>query len=448
MDKILIILCFIIGLIMSVAVFPDGAVAVLFTSVWAVFVVYVIRKTYKEDAELLTQIFLAALAARLIFGLVVHWFDIRAFFGGDAYTYDSLGNRLTEIWFGNQETTTDTVSQWAMNMSSGWGMNYLTAFVYSFTGRNIFAAQSFCALIGAATAPLVYACSYKIFNNRKVGLLSALLVALYPAFIIWSAQLLKDGVIIFLLVLAITMVLQLQERFSYLTVGLLIFSLFGIISLRFYIFYMVGIAVVGSFIIGSSTSVNSIVRRSIVLVIMGLSLTYLGVLRNASNEFNQYGSLERIQVSRADLAKSADSGFGAETDISTTEGAISALPVGFLYLMLAPFPWQINNLRQAITLPEIMLWWASIPLMISGLWYTLKYKLRASLSVLIFTVMLTLAYSVFQGNVGTAYRQRTQIQVFLFMFISAGWVLRKEKQENDKIAKAVKKRMPLAQMAR
>jgi len=442
MDKIIIILCFLLGLVMSLSVFPDGAIAVIFTSVWSVVVVYIIHRVFKEEAKLLTQIFLVALMARLVFGLIVQIFDLRAFFGGDAYTYDSLGNRLTEIWFGRMVSTTDIVSNLALNMSSGWGMNYLTAFVYVFTGRSIFAAQSFCALIGAATSPMVYACAYKIFRNRRVGVLSALFVALYPAFIIWSGQLLKDGVIIFLLVLSITLVLQLQEKFSYLTVGLLVFSMFGIISLRFYIFYMVAIAIVGSFIVGSSTSVNSIVRRSIVLVIMGLSLTYLGVLRNAGEQYEQYGNLERLQVSRADLAKSADSGFGAESDISTTGGAITALPIGFLYLMLAPFPWQITNLRQAITLPEILLWWASIPLMISGLWFTVKYRLRAALSVLIFTVMLTLAYSVFQGNVGTAYRQRTQIQVFLFIFISAGWTLREEKKENLKILKNTKRKLP------
>lgn len=427
---------------MSLSAFPDGAVAVIFTGVWSVVVVYIIHRVFNEEAKLLTQIFLVALMARLLFGLMLQIFDLRAFFGGDAYTYDSLGNRLIEIWFGRMVSTTDIVSQRALNMSSGWGMNYLTAFVYLFTGRSLFAAQSFCALIGAATSPMVYACAYKIFRNRRVGVLSALFVALYPAFIIWSGQLLKDGVIIFLLVLAITMVLQLQEKFSYLTVGLLVFSMFGIISLRFYIFYMVAIAVVGSFIVGSSTSVNSIVRRSAVLVLMGLSLTYLGVLRNAGQQYEEYGSLERIQYSRADLAKTAGSGFGAETDISTTEGAITALPIGFLYLMLAPFPWQITNLRQAITLPEILLWWASIPLMISGLWFTIKYRLRAALSVLIFTVMLTLAYSVFQGNVGTAYRQRTQIQVFLFIFIGAGWTLREEKKENLRILKNTKRKLP------
>ena len=121
-----------------------------------------------------------------------------------------------------------------------------------------------------------------------------------------------------------------------------------------------------------------------------------------------------------DLATTADSGFGSEIDVSTAEGAISVVPIGFLYLMFAPFPWEMKNFRQAITLPEVLVWWSMIPLLVAGVWYTIRHRLRSSIPVLIFSLMLTLAYSIFQGNVGTAYRQRTQIQVFLFIFISVG----------------------------
>lgn len=52
--------------------------------------------------------------------------------------------------------------------------------------------------------------------------------------------------------------------------------------------------------------------------------------------------------------------------------------------------------------------------------------------ILIFTLMLTFAYSVFQGNVGTAYRQRAQLLVFYFIFVAVGFVLVKEKREERK----------------
>jgi hypothetical protein len=123
--------------------------------------------------------------------------------------------------------------------------------------------------------------------------------------------------------------------------------------------------------------------------------------------------LDKIQNSRMDLARSADSGFNEDADVSTAQGAIETIPLGLAYLMLAPFPWQLGSLRQTITLPEVLVWWALIPFMVSGIIFSVKHKLRTAFPILFFALTLTLAYSVFQGNVGTAYRQRTQIQVFL-----------------------------------
>lgn len=438
MNRILVILSFSVIVAIGVIDFPDSGVAALLALFLSLIVIYFIKQTDKNN-DFLINIFLVALIGRLLFGAILHFFELREFFGPDARMYDFLGNRLKEIWFGQYTIANDPLSERALSTSGpGWGMNYLVGIIYSIIGQNVFAAQTFCGVIGAATAPLVYICSYKIFQNQRVGKISAILVAFFPAFIIWSGQLLKDGLIIFLLVLTMTMVLELQKKFNYFAIFVLIFSLFGIISLRFYIFYMVAIAVAGSFIVGVGDSVKAIVRGFVALILMGIGLTYFGVLRTASVEIEKYGSLERVQLSRQDLS-TADSGFGEDLDVSTTEGAILALPVGLTYLMLAPFPWDARNLRQAITIPETFIWWASIPFLITGLFYTLKNRLRASIAILIFTVMLTLAYSIFQGNVGTAYRQRTQIQVFLFIFIAVGWTLLQERRENKIIQREIRK---------
>lgn len=436
MDKRLAILCFFIGIFMMVAAFPEGFAAVLVVLICSAITIFILRRQVQDDADFLIQLFLLALFARLSFGLLVHLFDLRSFFGNDSTLYDIVGARLAEIWFGQTPVEQDIYTWRARQTSgSGWGMNYLVAAIYSITGRNILAAQSFCGVIGAATVPMVYSCAHRIFNNRRVAKISAFLVALYPAFIIWTGQLLKDGLVIFLLVLAMTMVLRLQKKFNYFDIILLGVSLFGIITLRFYIFYMAALAILGAFLVGTSNSPNAMFRRIVILAIIGMSFTYLGVTRNAGNEIEEFANLERIQRSREDLAVSAESGYGEDLDVSTTSGAITALPVGFAYLMLAPFPWQMTNFRQAITLPEVFLWWLSIPFLLSGLWYTIKNRLRLSIPIIIFSLMLTLAYSIFLGNVGTAYRQRTQIQVFLFIFIAVGWTLFKERRENQRITR-------------
>jgi hypothetical protein len=121
--------------------------------------------------------------------------------------------------------------------------------------------------------------------------------------------------------------------------------------------------------------------------------------------------------------------------------------MGLMYLLLAPFPWQVVSLRQSITLPEMVVWWASLPLLILGLWFAIRYRLRMISPILIFTVMLSLAYSVFQGNVGTAYRQRAQLLVFYFIFVAVGFVLVKEKREERKRQELLERQELAAQQA-
>jgi hypothetical protein len=116
--------------------------------------------------------------------------------------------------------------------------------------------------------------------------------------------------------------------------------------------------------------------------------------------------------------------------------------MGLLYLLFAPFPWQLGSLRQSITIPEMIIWWASFPMLVLGLWFSIRYRLRQISPILIFTTMLSLAYSVFQGNVGTAYRQRAQLLVFYFIFVAVGYVLMQERREESKREAAVESEAP------
>lgn len=439
-NRFILLACVLVIALGLVAVpFAEGAPAIALVFFVSIPILGLFRK-YSDEKEFITTVFLFALALRMGFGLFIHIFDLRSFFGGDALAYDQNGAGMVDLWMGLESGNDRLYYQHDPASGSAWGMNYLTGAIYFLLGRNIFAAQSFCAVIGAATAPMVFFCARKIYSNLNVAKFAALGIAIFPSFVIWSGQLLKDGLIIFLLVVAMTMVIQLQERFSYAGLAALIFAMFGILSLRFYIFYMVVVAVAGSFLIGLSTSTRSIARGMVILFVIGFALMYLGVGRSASIELKVFGNLERIQSSRSDLARAANSGFGEDVDVSTAEGALAAIPVGFAYLMFAPFPWQAASLRQSITIPEVLIWWGMMPFLISGLIYTVRNRLRKAFPVLVFSLLLTVAYTIFQGNVGTAYRQRTQIQVFLFILVGVGYTVFKEKRENERLIRIAAQR--------
>src|SRR6185369_14031414 len=269
--------------------------------------------------------------------------------------------------------------------AGAWGMLYLVAGIYDVVGRNLLAVQLVNASIGAATGIVVYKTAMALFNNVRVAKLAALLVTFFPSLILWSSQALKDGLIILALAISILATLRLMEKITFGWVCVITVSLLALLSLRFYIFYMMTAAVAGSFFLGmKSLSAQGFVQRFMAVVAIGMAFTWFGVLQYAGSQFDRFANLKQIQMSRMDQA-SAGSGFAQDVDIGTTEGALAIIPTGIVYLLLAPFPWQFQTLRQSITLPEMVVWWFSFPLLVLGMWYSIKHRLRQVAPIVIFT---------------------------------------------------------------
>jgi hypothetical protein len=432
-----------LALLLSVSVLivvPDGGGAALLVGACGAGVAGFVISGTGTYKKFLLRLFVGGLLLRVFVGTIIYVFHLQEFFGGDANTYDYFGFALLKSWQGDHYYYNLANTFIGTTGAGGWGMLYMVASIYGIVGRNMLAIQFINAVFGAAIAPVIFLCAQHIFNNIKVSKISALFAAFYPSLILWSSQGLKDGPIVFLLAISMLATLKLGEKFNLKYLVVLCCSLFALLSLRFYIFYMMLAAVVGAFTIGMRPmTAQSLLRQFVVVVAIGVSLTYFGVTRYANVQVETFGNLETVQRSRMDLARTAESGFGGDVDVSTTYGALSIIPTGLVYLLLAPFPWQLASLRQSITLPEMIVWWVSVPVLILGLWFTLKYRLRQVSPILIFSSMLTLAYSLFQGNVGTAYRQRSQLLVFYFIFVAVGIVLLQEKREEYRRQRAMER---------
>ena len=420
-------LAFAVGVVYLVP--GDGATAVLLCAVAAAVAGFFLRRA--EGGVFLVQVFVAALLVRLAVAAFIFVFELHEYFGGDALTYDALGASVVDDWRGllSPEHYAEYVRP---HLGNNWGMTYLTALIYVLTGRNMLAVQFFNAVVGAATAPLIYLCAQHIFRNRRVARLSLFFVAFWPSLVLWSAQGLKDGPITFLLAAAFLLTLKLTERLRLDYCALLVATLLCLLSLRFYVFYIVAASIAGSYALRGVAGPKDLLRQYVAIAIVGGALAVLGIARGAGEHLELMGNLENVQRSRA-YQTTFNSGYAQELDVSTAGGALSALPIGASYLLFAPFPWQLSSFRAAITLPEMLVWWACFPILIMGLGYAVRHKFREALPILLFTLVLTLAYAIFQGNVGTAYRQRAQLMVFYFIFIAVGYVIFKERRENRKL---------------
>jgi hypothetical protein len=407
----------------------DGGAATLVALPIAALAAWCIYRP-KIDHRFLIRLFAAGLLVRIFVGTIIFAFHQQNFFGGDALTYDDFGFALMKTWEGDRsyQYLVDLFS--GGGAASGWGMLYFVAVIYRVIGRNMLATQYVNSVLGAATAPIAYMISLEIFPNKRVARVCALLTAFFPSMVLWTSQGLKDGPIIFLLTVSMLATLKLGNRFSLKYVSVLALALCGLITLRFYVFYIIVLSITAAFVMGRrQLTAQSFARQFIIITVVGLALAYFGVSRYAGQQFETYGNLRQLQLMHLDASQSAQSGFGQDIDVSTPQGLLTAIPIGMTYLLLAPFPWQLTSLRQMITLPEMMLWWASLPLLVLGLWFGIKHRLREVAPILIFTTLLTLTYSILMGNVGTAYRQRAQLLIFYFIFVGIGFVLVKEKRE-------------------
>jgi hypothetical protein len=395
---------------------PDVGLAVLAGLIPAAAGVWVILRG-RNDSQFLLRLFVGALVVRWILAFLIYDKNLQAFFGGDAVSYDYFGNALCNVWRG----IGDRNAPWLLSQTdihrSGWGMPYYVASIYYIIGRNPFAIQLINSGLGAATCVVVYRIAQSVHPEQRVARVAAILTALSPSMILWSAQGLKDAPIVFCLCVCMNYTLKLRERLQVKRLILLVLFLACLYSLRHYAAYIVVIVTAGTLVFAAKKFTPArIIQGGVLAIVIGLALSYFGTSDVAPSGID----LKRIQAARVWSAGVSNSGFGGDVDITDPAAALGFLPVGTLYVLFAPFPWMINNARQLITLPELIVWWAMIPLLLRGYWFSIRQRLREAFGICLFTIGLTLAYALFQSNVGTAYRHRAQLFGFFFIFISIG----------------------------
>lgn len=147
----------------------------------------------EQHGSFLLQIFIAALLVRLIVASLIFANHGQEFFGGDAFTYDFLGQTQLQAWAGDSYARV-----LLQNRMSGWGMGYFVGSVYALIGPNMLAIQFLNAVMGAMTAVVVFVAAQEVFTNIRVSKVAAASIAFYPSLVLWSSQGLKDGPIVFL----------------------------------------------------------------------------------------------------------------------------------------------------------------------------------------------------------------------------------------------------------
>jgi len=404
---------------LTIAASPDLGAAFL-AGGFAVCICLAFVFTARDDGKFLLRLTLIALGLRWLVGWVIYSKGLWMSLGPDAATFDYFGNAICEVWRGVLDPRADWFLKHTSVSRSGWGMSYYVAGIYWVVGRNPLAVQLINCALGAMLPAVVYHITRMVYPNRRVMRLAAVVTALSPSMILWSAQGLKEAPLMLSLGLTMLLALRLRHRFGLRDFALLVLSLFCVYALRNYTFFLIFISISGGLLLSSKrfTLVRTL-QGGLIILLLGLTFAYF----QAGKVIEQPLDWKRVLKMREGGAKTANSSFGTEKDVDSSETAITYLPVGVVYVLFAPFPWMVRNMTQLVALPEMVLWWIAFPLLIKGYWFALRRRTRESFMICLFTIGLTLFYALYQTNFGTLHRQRAQLLFFFYIFIGIGWDL-------------------------
>lgn len=399
-----------------------------------VVVAQVRRRLPGPDGQWLARIYLISVGLRYLIAAFLNVYVASLPFAqgywGDSSTYDSGGRALALYWSG-----ATLVHPGLSFQASGYGFFYFVGALYFLFGQNQLLVQFMNGTVGGLGALLVFAIAREIFGI-EVARKAMKMMSFFPQVIFWSAGMYKDPAIILCIGVCMYSVIRLARRFAPGHVLLFVLSGLALVTLRFYVFYIIALATLGTFVIAQRRNVAANLLSQVALVGVFLAAFAYSVGSERIAQQQSYLTFERLQITRADQARWGQSAFASEVDVSTPAGALAALPVGLAFLLFAPFPWSAGSLRQMLTIPEMLVWYSLMPALWRGLRHAVRHRFRETLPILAFTAMLTVAYAVFQGNVGTAYRQRTQITMFFFVFMGVGLAERERLRAQAQEARA------------
>ncbi len=389
-------------------------VAVPFLGVLGTLVTLVMARLQRdrEAGVWLMHVMLLSIGVRFLLMALIQKSVGPLVFAPDQASYRMLGDQLLRNWQG----VGPMPARLGESLQVGYPViNALLSFVF---GPARAAPAVVNLFLGTWLAiPVYYLTVLVVRENRAVARWATVLALFFPSLMLWSVLNVREAPTILAVTLCALFAVRFQRRVDlWDAAGALVF-LAVIAFFREYMTVLIGASAGAGILMGKSRSpARSLLLGTAIMGVLLLTAHEAGL----GTTLTQEPSLQRMQYLRQDLALGAGSAYGQGANVSTVGGAISFLPIGLTYFLLAPFPWSITSGLQAVTLPETVLWYLLIPFGLRGLYLALRHDLRAYTIPLSILVVVTFAYAMVEGNVGTAYRHRAQILPLAFILCALG----------------------------
>lgn len=328
----------------------------------------------------------------------------------DQETYDYVGNAVAQYWRGDTYFLTGFVQ----NPRDPLAYFYIVAALYYLFGSWSLLPKLVNCFVGALTVPLAHGIALGVSGDPKVALRTARYTAYFPSLVLWSSLNLRDVWTACLILLVCRLAIGLQDSPGVIKLAMLGGAIYLLTQFRGYIFFPIMIPIVLSFFVRGR---RNLARNLLIGGLVGIAVLYVD--STSSERRFRMPDLETLQELRYFTSLGGQQ-YEARADISTPIKAALFLPKGVAFFLLAPFPWEVRNLVQASTVPEMLFFYGLLPAVLIGLRHLIRTRLSDALMMLLMLSALTFGYALGQSNVGTAYRHRAQVLPFYLMLAATG----------------------------
>jgi len=391
-----------------------------------------LTRDHKDTLQFQVKLFCSSFLVRYIAAIAIYQFGLVQVLGDEDASGWYNGVTLLKEWEQQRLWVVDLPAE-LLNAFDGnhLGYRYLLGTLFYITdspGRMPAAVLN--CFTGALTVVIAYRIARCLFPDRvaaRVGWFACF----FPSMIIWSAQTVKEPIVILLESLALYGCVRLKiSGFSLKHAALCAAAIILLLPFRFYAAYLAAATIAFSLAMPRLRRGKSSLRSTIGIAAFLVPLVFAsGLLARREAQFSNLG-IERVEKFKGDVTQGTGSGSGVKQNFNLRNPFEFVLAVGFggAHLLLAPFPWQLGgaSLRMALTLPELLVWWyLFFSGVVPGFWFGIRKRFSDIQPLLFFTLGLGLLYSLMFGNIGLIYRQRAQLLPWLLIFAAVGLELRR-----------------------
>ena len=383
-----------IGVLLAVLCAAALVVALSFAGIW-------------RQKSALPTLILGGYVLRLLMQLVVR--QVQFFtheVGGDSGIYEYQGRYLALLW---QQTGLHYVASddKAFIGATSLPANLFGLVIYLNDGDGTrLGCTALVALAAGLTALNLYTLGVEFKAEPRNAMLFAAIIYFEPAFLFYTCDMYKDGLVLCFVLGALGSALRLGNRWSLLHAVIGVICLWALWYVRFYlVFATLAPLVVGLVGFGTKSTIRTVIT-AIILVFVAVALaSFTDILQTASERAN-----ETFDIATSVNVTTANRQGGSGVEFDDGGSAYGALPMKLAYTLFSPFPWQGGSLGFQLGKVDAVLWYFIVYRAVAGAWQALKRgESRLVVMLLSFIVPCTFMYAMTMANVGLIMRQRLVI---------------------------------------